>query len=442
MNSSLSTTERCRSILNHWREHLSLTNLELVQLKQDLYHLDHKLKNLTNRKFQISVFGRVGVGKSSLLNALLQKQIFNTDVTHGSTKRAQVDIWNHPFSKLKYIEVIDSPGIDEINASKSRTLIPKESQQADLILFVLDSDLTSVELTALKTLLHSGKPIILILNRCDQWTLTEVSQLKKTIRNRLPLGAKGLQIHAISAAPRKSNILPNGKVRSEPIAANIDSLKESLIDLLNEQGELLLALNSLRQADDFYNTLRQERLKRNKAAAQTLIGKFAALKASSVAASPLLMLDLTTGLACDTALIVSLSKLYGLQIQGTAARALLKRLSIYNALLGGTQVSIQVLLSVLRHVFFIAAPFTGGLSLISTAPIALAQAAFAVHTTKLTGRLAAKEFLVGSHLGSIQPRSMLRRLAKKDSEIQLVLNTWPNSIEVTKSHKQIKALLP
>ena len=442
MKSSLSTAERCRIILNLWRERLALTNFELTHHKKELHDLDQKLKDLRNRKLQISVFGRVGVGKSSLLNALLNKKVFTTDIIHGSTKKAQVKRWNYPISNIACVELVDTPGIDEINAFKKANLISKESQQADLILFVLDSDLTSVELRALQELLESGKPIILILNRCDQWNPAEINQLQQSILNRLPVTAKDLQIKTVAAAPRTSKILPNGKVRSESIEPNINSLKESLINLLNEKGELLLALNSLRQADEFYNILKQGRLKRSKTAAQTLIGKFAALKASSVAASPLLMLDLTTGVACDTALIMSLSKLYGLQVGGSAARELLKRLSIYNALLGGAQLSIQLILGVLRHLLFIATPFTGGLSLATAAPIALAQAALAVHTTKLTGRLAAKEFLLGSNRKNIQPHSLLRRLAQKDPEIQLILNIWPNSIGVRKVNKKLQALLP
>ena len=104
-------------------------------------------------------------------------------------------------------------------------------------------------------------------------------------------------------------------------------LVKYLEDLLEEQGELLLAINALRQADHFYHSLKLGRLMRSKKEAQGLIGKFAAFKASGVAINPLLMLDLATGLAFDAALVMELSKLYGLQMRGNTARELLKRLS-------------------------------------------------------------------------------------------------------------------
>ena len=442
MNPPISITERTRLLLSQWRKGLELTKLEKTQFKEELESIDYQLKRLSLRTLQVSVFGRVGVGKSSLLNALVENQVFATNIIHGSTNQSQVTIWNEPINNLQSVELIDTPGIDEINTSLTTKLNFKAAKKADLILFVIDSDLTNVDLKALQIMASTGKPILLILNRCDQWNMNEVNQLKKSIKARLPSNIQHVPIKAVAAAPRISKILANGKIRSTPCVPEISSLRESLINLLENQGELLLALNCLRRADDFYSSLKKGRLKRGKLAAQGVIGKFAALKASGVAASPLLMLDLTAGIACDTALVIELSNLYGLQLRGPAARELMKKLSLYNALLGGTQVSIQLALGICRHILLIASPFTGGLSLFSAAPIALAQAAIAVHTTKLTGRLAAKEFLRGTHRRGIQPRSMLQRLASQDPEVKLLLKEWPNSIINSKSYDNLQTLVP
>ena len=172
-----------------------------------------------------------------------------------------------------------------------------------------------------------------------------------------------------------------------------------------------------------------------------MIGKFAAIKASGVAVNPLLMLDFATGIACDTALVVQLGKLYGLQMKGYAARKLLKRLSVYNAFLGGAQLSIQIALSLVKQLLIFATPITGGLSLVSTAPVAIAQAALAVHTTKITGRLAAQFLLRGSHFkGSTQPSAMLQRLFNQDPEVKFVLSNW--SAYRKKNTSELQTLLP
>ncbi|WP_320663837.1 GTP-binding protein [Prochlorococcus sp. MIT 1223] len=442
MSNAPSIAERSCLLLKEWKHSLDLTCFEKEQLRGELEILDEQLDRLKERRLRISVFGRVGVGKSSLLNALLDKQAFNTNVYHGSTYQDKVERWNQSFKKLKTIELVDTPGIDEVSEQKRKKETAHTHSESDFILFVIDSDLTRIEIEALELFIKIGKPVLLVINRCDQWKSHELKQLQLSIKNRLPPIAKNILLVAVASAPRKSQLLDNGKVRSVAGEPTIELLRDSLIDILEKEGELFLVLNSLRVADKFYSLIKSGRLKRGKLAAQSLIGKFAALKASGVAASPLLILDLTAGLACDTALVIELSKLYGLQLQGPAARELLKRLSLYNSLLGGAQFSIQIVLGLLRQIFLLAAPLTGGISLTPALPIALAQAALAIHTTKLTGRLAAKEFLQGGNKKNCQPCLLLYRLARKEPEVKMLLNQWPSSIITPLKYRSFQSLLP
>ena len=112
---------------------------------------------------------------------------------------------------------------------------------------------------------------------------------------------------------------------------------------------------------------------------------------------------------------------------GKTARQLLKKLSIYNSCLGGAQIGIQFALGLLRQFLLIATPMTGGLSLAPAAPVAIAQAALAVHTTKLTGRLAAQELLKGRRRQGAQPSSLLRRLIMTDPQARRWIVNWPTT---------------
>ncbi len=441
MNKPPKISERTKLLLNEWRSHLTLTKREETFLAGPLKTLDNQIQRLNERNIRIAAFGRVGVGKSSLLNALIGQQIFATDVAHGCTRRTKSCIWDQPFKSLNSIELVDTPGIDEISEAGRARLASRVAMQVDLVLLVIDSDITRVELDALKILVQSGKPIVLTLNRCDQWKTEELANLLISIRNRLPSYAKKLEIITVSAAPRKYHLKANGFARSKPTSPRVASLINHLKKLLSKQGEILLAINSLRESDHFYQNLKQDRLKRSKEAAQTVIGQFAALKASGVAINPLLILDLAGGLACDTALVIQLSKVYGLQIEGHSARQLLKRLSIHNAFLGGTQIGIQFALGLLRHILIALIPITGGLSLASAAPVALAQALLAVHTTQKTGRLAAKMLLLGIHRRGTQPSAMIQRLVNNDPSVRFWINHWSQkpSREAT---SPIQALLP
>jgi uncharacterized protein (DUF697 family) len=212
------------------------------------------------------------------------------------------------------------------------------------------------------------------------------------------------------------------------------------VALLEQHGELLLALNTLRSADRLHHQLQLWRLGHSRQAAQSLIGRFAALKATGVAANPLVLLDLAGGLACDTALVLQLCQLYGQKMHSTSARALLARLSGHNALLGGAQLGIQVVLSLIRQLLLVAAPLTGGLSLAPAAPVAIAQAALAVHTTRLTGRLAAAELVKGAERGG-KPGALMRRLSQSDPQVRQWLSTWQHQPPAG-PRSSLQALLP
>ncbi len=438
MSATRSTREHCKFLLSQWRKNLVLTRFETSQLAGELKALDQQLERLREKRLRLSVFGKVGVGKSSLLNALLGQEIFATDVAHGCTRVTKAQRWDHPIANLNGVDLVDTPGIDEIASPARERLAARVALHSDLVLLVIDSDLTNIELKAVETLLKSGKPILIALNRCDQWDMHERIALVKSIQNRLPTNASKLKIQMVAAAPRQVCLQENGRIRSEQCTPMVESLREYLVTFLSSQGELLLSLNSLKRADHFYKSLKCCRFLRNKKEAQGLIGRFAALKASGVAANPLLILDLAGGLACDTALVMQLSKLYGLHIGGHAARQLIKKISLYNAYLGGAQLGIQVALGALRQVLVIAAPWTGGVSLASAAPVALTQAALAVQTTKITGRLAAKELLQSSQRRNAQPSAIFRVIANNDPQMKKWLKSSPEVSNPT----QIQTLLP
>ena len=235
----------CYQVLSKWRQKLQISNREQSLLKGELLNLDRNIQQLVGRRLRISAFGRVGVGKSSLLNALINEQIFATDVAHGCTRHIQTVQWEQNLNHLNTVELSDTPGIDEISAAGRGRLAARVALHSDLVLLVLDGDINYVEVDALQTLLASGKPIILVLNRCDQWTQEEQSALIKNIRNRLPKEAQQIRIEAVAAAPRQVHLLSNGKVRSHRCSPKVEGLHEHLMQLLDEQGELLLTLNAL-----------------------------------------------------------------------------------------------------------------------------------------------------------------------------------------------------
>ena len=433
-------SKKCKFLLSKWKESLNLTNYEKTKFEDILNQLDFQIEKLEKKELQVSVFGRVGVGKSSLLNALIEKQVFPTDIINGNTKTIKSYKWCKSFTNLNKVELIDSPGIDEINNDNKEELNLNYSLDTDLILFVIDSDITRIELDAIQELLKNKKPILLVLNRCDQWNEREAKLILSSIHKKLSFYKHKIKIALVASSPREAKIKADGTVRSEPTRPKVDILKNELKDIIDQSGELLLCINSLRVADQFYKLIKENRLLKKKEEAQSLIGKYAALKASGVAINPFLMIDLVTGLAFDSALIIQLSKLYGLKVGGTSARQLVKKLSLQNSLLGGAQIGIQISLNILKQILMLAAPLTGGLSLAPAAPIAIAQAALAIHATKLIGRLAAYKFLIGTNRKDGRPQLMLKYLLKENTDLRIILGDFRFPASSTNKNKNF--LLP
>ena len=112
---------------------------------------------------------------------------------------------------------------------------------------------------------------------------------------------------------------------------------------------------------------------------------------------------------------------------------LLAQLTGQNALLGGVQLG----LAALKQLLLLAAPLSAGLSLAPAAPIAVAQAALAVHATKRTGSLVATELLNGLQRQAGQPGALLRRLAQQDPVVDHWLAMHPRRQET-----DLQLLLP
>ena len=78
---------------------------------------------------------------------------------------------------------------------------------------------------------------------------------------------------------------------------------------------------------------------------------------------------------------------------------------------------VDSLFNFIKKVILLTAPFTNGLSLLPYGPIAIIQAAIAIHSTKILGKLAAKEILIRSKASFIEPAIMIQNMTLNDPDI-------------------------
>ena len=95
--------------------------------------------------------------------------------------------------------------------------------------------------------------------------------------------------------------------------------------------------------------------------------------------------------------------------------------------MGFTQVGVNTSFNLIKKVFLLSAPFTNGLSLLPYGPIAIIQAAFAVYSTKILGKLAAKEIFIRSKASFIEPAIIIQNMTFNDPDIFNYINIYFSS---------------
>ncbi len=387
-------------LLKNWWENIDLTNYEKSFFNKEIISFNQQLFRLKEKKIRIGVYGKSGVGKSSVLNYLLEKDIFKTNIINGTTREIQSGLWPLKEQALSGIELLDFPGFDLCNI-KFSDRIYSCINHSDLVLFLVSGDVNRNELNKISSLIKDGKKIIIILNKVDLFNKNDLKEIKENIKSKLP---KDLNIPII---------LNNGI-----------NLKNYLTKIIKQYGEIFLTLNSLQLADKLFLQIKEHRLRRRQKLAQSTIGKFSTIKASAVALNPFILCDVAGSFVLDTALIYELSKIYGLKLQGESSKKIFKNISVNNLYLGVTQVGINASFNLIKKIILLSAPFTHGLSLLPYGPIAIIQAAIAVHSTKILGKLAAKEIFIGSKASFIEPDIMIQNMTFNDPDIFKHINIY------------------
>ncbi len=402
-------------LLKNWWENVDLTNYEKSFFNREIISFNQQLFRLKEKKIRISAYGKSGVGKSSVLNSLLKKEIFKTNIINGSTREILSEEWTLEDQTINSIELIDSPGFDFCNI-KFLDKIYSCINHSDLILFIVSGDINRNELSEISSLIKDGKKIIVILNKIDLFKKNELKEVIENIKSKLP---KNLNI---------------------PIIINHEkNLKNYISKIINQHGDILLILNSLQLADKLFLQIKEQRLKRRQKLAQSTIGKFSTIKASTVALNPFILFDVAGSFALDTALISELSKIYDLNLKGESIRKIFKNISINNLFLGVTQVGINTSFNLIKKVILLTAPFTNGLSLLPYGPIAVIQAAIAIHSTKILGKLAAKEIFMRSKVSFKEPFIMIQNITFNEPEILNHINIYLSN---RNSNKNFISFLP
>lgn len=372
-------------------------------LADDFDQVQAMLDKLQHGHIHIAAFGRVSVGKSATLNALLGEERFSTSPLHGETKRTQMGEWEEYENGGIYL--IDTPGLNEVDGEERERLAHAVAERSDLVLFIVDGDLTESEIRALRTLTGHRRPVILALNKADRYTRQDIDVLMGSLRRHSQGFIQQENIVCVSAKPAERVVIMvdekgNEKETVRQPAADVQALKERLWAVLEAEGKTLAALNATLFAGNLSDQVSQRILEVKRSLGERLIRSYCVGKGVAVALNPVPIADLAAALAVDVGMVVHLSKLYGLPLSRSEAGSLIKTIFGAMAVLMGATWLINLAATLLKI-------GSGGLSTLITGG---AQGAVAYYSTYLVGQAAEQYLSRGKSWGEGGPKQVVREI--------------------------------
>jgi len=372
-------------------------------LAQDYTQLEAMLKKLEHGHIHIAAVGRVSVGKSSLLNALLGAEQFSVSPLHGETRQIDMTDWKQ--ADAGGIFLIDTPGLNEVNGESREQMTRDLASRSDLILFVIDSDLTESEKQALISISQQNRPIMLVINKTDRYSKKEQDLLIDSVK-KLTTGIIDTKNIIFTCARGQSQTVimvdDEGKEHetSRELAPDVNELKTRLWEILKEEGKTLAALNASLFAGNISDQISKHVLEVRQDLASKLVRTYSVSKGLAVAVNPVPVADLFAAAVLDISMVLHLSRIYGLPLSKNEASSLVKVICAQMLALIGTVWAVHLISSTLKI-------GTGGISTVVTAG---GQGAIAYYSSYVVGQVAKRYFADGKSWGELGPKQVVTEI--------------------------------
>jgi GTP-binding protein EngB required for normal cell division len=146
-------------------------------LTAELGELDRRR---TSARVYVALFGEISTGKSSLIRALDPQARIATDARGGTTR--SVGHYDSTLPDGRALVLADVPGSRESDGEAHEALARQEALRAHAVVYLCAGDLNRSQAGELQWLADFGKPLLLVLNKADQWTSVERDQLLARLR--------------------------------------------------------------------------------------------------------------------------------------------------------------------------------------------------------------------------------------------------------------------
>lgn len=299
--------------------------------EQDLLlELEGLKSGISRLNLQVAIAGRNKSGKSSL-KKVLECQNFDLKIT--------------------FIE-----GENLLNNIKERAKILELNKiygQSDLLLFVINGDLTASELQFIQEFNRYNQRLLLIFNQKDLYLPEEQIIIFKQIKERVKSIINSEDILAIATNPQEIKVKKyqdNGTIKEwlEKPSPELNELLNRLPIIINKERESLVLTTVYRQVIVLQDNIKTRLNNFRKKQALPIIEKYQWIAATTAFANPVSSLDLLATAAINTQLLIDLSEIYQQKLSLNKAKTSSITIAKSMVQLGIVEFSTQTLGSMLK----------------------------------------------------------------------------------------------
>lgn len=208
---------------------LRAQSANVASLEDELLELDRRR---LSGDCHVALFGEISTGKSSLLQQLAPegRSAIKTDVVGGTT--SLVSHFRGHLPDGRELVIADMPGSGEVDGALREQMARDEALRAHAVVYLAASDLSRAQDAELRWLAGFGKPLILVLNKIDQFEAKDRDALLSTFNARYGKLCQAIVSTSAGGLERFERKLADGRVervereRTPLIAPLLDALED------------------------------------------------------------------------------------------------------------------------------------------------------------------------------------------------------------------------
>lgn len=289
--------------------------------------LDAIVQGLTRQVLTAQIIGTKAVGKTSLQQLLVTQQSLG-----------EYQPW-----------IIKDDCDGDLELLSTSTGIP----QADVVLFMVQGDLTQLERNALQHLHDHRQRLILVLNKQDQYLPTQAEIVLAQLRQQVKPFIAPQDVVAISTCPQPIKVCQHQvdgtyEERWEMPVPQLQPLGERMQSLATEESSQLIHQSIYHQLSALSNQIRAELNQLRRERALPLVERYQWVAAGTAFANPLPSLDMVATAAINGKMIQDLAQLYRISLSLESATDIATVLAKTLIQMGIVEASSQLLSAVLK----------------------------------------------------------------------------------------------